>query len=738
MRRRPTSLSWALSALSWALLGALGSCGSGAPTASPRWIELARGFRPLAPAAVVEALGAPAETIRDDGEGGAWIDRAFPASAWRPAPAATRPGTYVADLPRALWGPDVGLRPRGGARAGYERVAAHLGESDAPLEPGSYWTRGEALFLVLGPDEEPGELRLSTRLFRGREADGAWRVAVGDWVGDGIPVHPDVGERVRVDLPPASALRFGTAARRFDVEERDRPSAALFRVLLDGREIFRAEQPTHPRERARWHAVPLPPAGRRGAELELRVEGDPASAAFLAPVVGPAEVGGYAARPWDGRGGTPRPSIVLFLADTLRADALAAYGGAPDLAPRLNALAERSRVFTEARAPAAWTLPAQASMLSGLWPEQHGATRQRLPLAAELPTLAERLAEHGWRTGAVTDSGFVSANFGFDQGFAWFEENAGRDLTTTLADALAFLAADDGRPALLFVHTYRTHAPYRTGVEEDAARWDALLARVTEGVQAWAAAQPSPPGREALLARHEQLLGEDVGELRALYDETIRALDAEVGPWLDELERLGVLARGALVFTSDHGEAFLEHGELKHGGRLWDEKLRVPLVVHAPGLAPGFAPGLDPRPASLVDLPRTLAALAGGVEPAPGWGGTSLLAADPAEDRAVWAFGEELPELGSQFVLIDAGRKLFGTLDAIGEAAGGGAPALEHAFDLRADPGEARDVLGQAAWADDLARDLAARLAPVCAPAADPASIQLRKDQADNLQKLGY
>ena len=210
--------------------------------------------------------------------------------------------------------------------------------------------------------------------------------------------------------------------------------------------------------------------------LTFEVEGDPGVTAILDPVVGPLEVGDYGDRPWE----DAAPDIVVFLADTFRADNLAAWGGAPDVAPNTNALAEASVRFLETRATSVWTLPTHASMFSGLFPLQHGAITSETKLSPDLLTIAEHLAAHGYRTGAITEGAFVSRTYGLDQGFAWFEERTAteRPYPLTLAGALDFLDADDGRPVFLFVHTYRVHAPYRIGAEEDAEPERDLMRRI--------------------------------------------------------------------------------------------------------------------------------------------------------------------------------------------------------------------------------------------------------------------
>ena len=214
------------------------------------------------------------------------------------------------------------------------------------------------------------------------------------------------------------------------------------------------------------------------------------------PVLAPAALGEPGARPWQDK----RPDVVLVLCDTFRADGLAAWGGAPGEAPHLNRLVEHSLRFLDVRAVAAWTLPSVASILTGLYPAQHGATDYDRGVAEGAETIAEVLARAGYRTAAVTDAGFLSRRYGQDQGFQWFEEIAIPEwkLATTIANARALLAADDGRPLFLMVHTYRVHEPLRAGPDEDREPFRELRAEMR--------AHGRAPARRQALCRMDVML----------------------------------------------------------------------------------------------------------------------------------------------------------------------------------------------------------------------------------------
>jgi arylsulfatase len=353
-------------------------------------------------------------------------------------------------------------------------------------------------------------------------------------------------------------------------------------------------------------------------------------------------------------------------------------------------------------------MPAQSSLLSGLYPEQHAAVAWEAGLADSLTTLAEHLAASGYRTGAITDSYCVSRDFGFDQGFEWFSERRVWNIAETLREAREFMEADDGRPFFLFVQTYRTHMPYRS----DDADIGKDTREVREELLRKARERGVPPPRDIPAARQKEI-----------YERGVRDLDKKLGGFLDELEESGFFERAFLVFTSDHGEAFGEHGKLRHTGRPFEEEARIPLLVAGPGLVPADVDAT----ASLVDLPRTIAALAG-IPPAEEWGGVDLRQA--SGERAVYSF---LSHAGESFVaFVEGERKVHALADpealARGEHLGG--------YDLARDPGE-QELLNDP-WVSELCRAHAGRLAELLEPRATARRVELSAEDRAQLRAIGY
>jgi arylsulfatase A-like enzyme len=282
-----------------------------------------------------------------------------------------------------------------------------------------------------------------------------------------------------------------------------------------------------------------------------------------------------------------RRNVVLVSIDTLRADRLGAYGAHRDTSPTLDALAAEAALFETVIAPAPWTLPSHASMMTGLYACAHGIVGPGFgkPLPDGVVPLAERLRDAGYATAAFTEDGFVDP-VAFARGFASYWENrAGSDrVPTTVAHAAAWLRDEATEPFFLFFHTYQSHDPYFSPPEYE---------------RTLSAADGLSPHRPASATSEDQQL--------LKYDAAVRYTDAAIAPLLDALRAGRRGRRTLLVITSDHGEAFGEHGGVGHGEGLYEEVLRVPLFVWAPRLVasgrrvPGLVGVIDVTP-TILDL----------------------------------------------------------------------------------------------------------------------------------------
>jgi arylsulfatase A-like enzyme len=301
----------------------------------------------------------------------------------------------------------------------------------------------------------------------------------------------------------------------------------------------------------------------------------------------------------------PQTRVILMSIDTLRADRLGSYGYQRPTSPVLDGLAAQGVRFTNAYAPSAWTMPSHASLLTGLYPRSHGVTVTHSTLPKDVPRLPTLLAEAGFATGATVNVGLIGSNRGFADGFGSFSyvpptEDSEGTAPAVNERALEWLRSQRGKPAFLFVHYYDVHSDYNP-------------------------AQPYrdmfvEPYRGGLDGTSYQLRQVRIGNLRLgpmdarhlsnLYDAGIRQLDDELGRFF---AGLGSLERTFVVIVSDHGEEFMDHGSVGHGRTLYEELVRVPLIVLGPGIPAGL---VVEEPVSLVDVTPTLLSLVGAAIPA--------------------------------------------------------------------------------------------------------------------------
>ncbi len=281
--------------------------------------------------------------------------------------------------------------------------------------------------------------------------------------------------------------------------------------------------------------------------------------------------------------------LLLVSIDTLRADHLGAYGAAPDLTPTLDALAAEGVVVEHAMATAPTTLASHASLLTGLWPHTHGVPRNGFVLDAEVPTLADHLATHGFHTAGFVGATPLSASTALDRGFAVYDDvRASGHAERTAAEVNRAVfehldSAPDGR-TFLFVHYYDVHTPYGSpdGHVDDPS-----------AVQAARATATSPVGGFGHVRAVRTMLEQDTPEasvhsqaLASLYRSGVRYADARLGELIRGLRRRGLLERTLVLVTADHGEAMNHPEEIwDHGYSVIEDTIHVPLILRFPGRA---------------------------------------------------------------------------------------------------------------------------------------------------------
>ena len=367
------------------------------------------------------------------------------------------------------------------------------------------------------------------------------------------------------------------------------------------------------------------------------------------------------------------PDLILISVDTLRPDHLGAYGYPRKTSPHLDALARDSVRFDTAIAQAPSTLPSHASMLTSLPPSRHGALfSRRQALREGATTVAEVLREAGYRTAAFVAKGQLAPVFRLDQGFELYASSHG-SLRRKVGEAMDWLDAEQPEgPVFLFLHTYEVHHPYRpepelmdpldAGYEGDLPdHIEVDLLRRING------------DREPRIAIDEA----DLQHVENAYDAGITHMDLGIRALVRELRERDRFENTAIVFTSDHGEEFGEHGRVGwHAHSLYDELLRVPLLLRLPGGRHG-GERVEAQVRS-IDIAPTLLALAGVAAPAAFEGRSLLARLGPDADPEPWPARSERDVTRDPLptALHDGRYKWYeGRL-----------------FDLEADPGERVDL----------------------------------------------
>jgi len=387
--------------------------------------------------------------------------------------------------------------------------------------------------------------------------------------------------------------------------------------------------------------------------------------------------------------------VVLVTIDTLRADHLGCYGGKWIDTPAFDALAERGVRFETAISPAPLTLPAHASLMTGLDPPRHGVrNNSTFRLDGDLPTLAERMRERGFATSAFIGAVVLDRQYGLARGFDHYDDRmaprraagefgfAERTADRVVDAAIGWLETAPER-FFLWLHLYDPHAGYK------------------------------PPARYLADSPSHPYAGE------------IAFADAELGRLVDRVRARWDERHTLFVVTSDHGESLGEHGEMTHSLTIYDATQRVPLILSGPGLSRGE---VEQVPARLVDVAPTILALAG-AEPLRDADGRDLRA-----KKSERGLPQSLAYLETLAPQLDLGwSPLLGVRSARFKYIRAPRPEL---YDLLEDPGEARNLArARPDVVAELERGLERRLAD-----ARPVEPTLTPDAARRAQlaRLGY
>jgi len=272
----------------------------------------------------------------------------------------------------------------------------------------------------------------------------------------------------------------------------------------------------------------------------------------------------------------PPRGVVLISIDTLRADHMSLYGYGRKTTPHIDAWAKNAIVFQQAVVQLPGTLPSHITMMTSLYPRQHGVYPPDHVLPADIKTVAECFKEAKFKTAAFTEGGYVSARYGFSRGFDTFKDNLlfWKDVLTEAENFLATLKPSDS--FFLFLHTYQVHDPY-----EPPDEYRHLFVSPDMDFNF-----PHPPEGDFLTEINRgnlpTLPPAQVDALKALYDAEIRYMSDQFPRLLKALDLRGLRKHTMIMFTSDHGEEFMEHGRFVHE-QLFAPTLRVPMIIEVPG-----------------------------------------------------------------------------------------------------------------------------------------------------------
>ncbi len=440
-----------------------------------------------------------------------------------------------------------------------------------------------------------------------------------------------------------------------------------------------------------------------------------------------------------------RPNVVLVVVDTLRADRLSIHGYERPTSPNLERLSADSVVFDNALTVMSHTLPAHVSLLTGVHPAAHQVLSNGWVYDGPWPTLASRLGGAGYTTAAFVSGFPLVRRAGLARGFEVYEDvviagkkHAKVEGEITNRRVLRWLREPPGSPFFLLVHYYDAHTPYTwpeagplplpvdVALRERLAR-DGLAGLEVRDVKS-----------SGIRFRGREI---DLAEASNVYDNLVRRVDGLVGELIDELEERGLLDETLVVVTSDHGEGLGQHGYYSHGLHLYEEQLRIPLIVRAPRSV-GSTPGRVAAAVSLLDIAPTVIELAG-LPADPALHGRSLVealsGARPAEPRYLVAQRRHFPERSLQ------ARGRFASPTPLHAVRGDGplkylrdGSGQEELYDLAADPLELHTLARERrAEAAELRRLLEERLAALD-PGTPITESEVDEETRRRLEELGY
>ena len=484
-----------------------------------------------------------------------------------------------------------------------------------------------------------------------------------------------------------------------------------------------------------------------------------------------------------------KPNIILITLDTVRADHVSSYGYTRETTPNLDSFSQEGVLYKHAYATASWTLPSHASLFTGMYPNKHGAhynsnvvfqyfdkTQRGEKFALEQlfknafaffkeenHTLAEILSERGYRTAGVIGGIMCSALWGTGQGFAYYNEkisNIVHDikifliyqtvrLVLPLDDflcqygyhvkrlasrvneaAFQWLEKNYDQPFFLFLNYFDAHDPYLPPPPYDKyfGEIDKSILRKynPEGGPSYITSERTLS--QLVIDGHKRLSPEEKNLFISLYDGEIRYLDDCLNALFEKLKALKIYDNSLIIVTSDHGEAFGEHNKMYHSITLYEEVLRVPLIVKYPYSS---RRGVVEKKVSLVDIFPTVLTLLGYPLPAG-------IDGEPIDDSDHPIIAEVYTDLN---VAMSTSRRYLRDLKAVYQGKDKyiwASNGLNELYDLEKDPGEEGNLIEKFPERAEVMQKTLSQCLVTVEPPVKNEAIKINKSTEEKLRALGY
>ena len=433
----------------------------------------------------------------------------------------------------------------------------------------------------------------------------------------------------------------------------------------------------------------------------------------------------------------PKHNVVLVILDTVRADALGCYGNPDNPTPHMDEVASQGVRFDQAISTSGWTVPAVASLFTGTWPTIHGAFGKGTDLNLtvirdEVPTAAEVLKAKGFNCLGFANAAFVSPMLHFDRGFDVFDHTYAYNWNVRRADetidaAVKLIREHRRESNFVMIHLFDAHlnfdppgdyATKHTGGRSDPPT--PLTMDVCKALQTGDGMLPPAP--------------EDTQYVKGVYLGEVDFIDAQIGRLVNELKSMGIYDRTTLILVADHGEEFWEHNGFEHGHTLYDELIRIPLIVKLPlGTTPARKV-VDDQVRILDVMPMVFELV--GVDQPPSFIGQSLMPlimGEPAKPRIAYS---ESTLYGGEKLSWRAGEYKY-IIDI--------APNVENRvelYNLQSDPGETLNLAeSEAQIADGLRIDMLSFFRGIVKQSGEmskPESADMSPQNIKQLESLGY